>query len=217
MATLTEFLEKVLPGLASGSVTALGTAYSYLKGMKDKIAELEKQAATLVKQVGDLEKRVGSTDPDTGRKSGILGIATEALAAVTQIRKDLTDLENDRSSSSGGGGGSFSSQDFSLIEDRILARVKDIQTPSSPPVKEDRIKALEDRIRRLEEKVERCQTLEQANADRHQKEQMIQEITGKVGELQGTLKTLHSILEKIAKIRLDRGTLVEKEACRSFQ
>lgn len=200
VATLTEFLEKLLPGLASGSVTALGTVYSYLKGIKDKILEVEKKLA-------DLEKRVGSTDSDTGRKSGILGMATDAIAGLSSIRKDLEKLqeeiegEDKRRTNPG-----FSSQDFSLFEDRILKSIQE-KTPSShPPSKEvkaleEKIRALEGQLQRLGERVERCQTQEQANTERFQKEQVIQDILSKVGKIQGSLEIFHNILEKISKIR----------------
>lgn len=188
MATLAEFLEKILPGLASGGVTAIGTAYSYLKDFKARIttlestlnslqhtlSDLEKRTGVACTNLAELEKRVGRSNPDTGTKSGILRLASDAKVQSDNLTSRVSEIER-------------------ILQERPGSQESMWVDPH--------VKLMEDRIKRLEDRIERFQTLEQAQREQSARDRAAQELNDKVSKVQGSIDTLHSLFEKIVGVK----------------
>lgn len=178
MATVSEVLEKLVPGLISGASTAAATIYSYLSDIK--------------KRLTNLESRIGSVDPDTGKASGLLGLVRQQRSEIEGLQEEVKNilvevkaLRKESDSSTRGGGG-FTSTDFSLLEDRISKNLKDTIDRQSK------------KIAQIEGKLDRCVTKE-SEASR---EAAISKISVETAEIKGSIQTLHSFMEKLMKLRL---------------
>jgi archaellum component FlaC len=177
VATVSEVLEKLVPGLISGASTAAATIYSYLSDIK--------------KRLTNLESRIGSVDPDTGKASGLLGLVRQQRSEIEGLQEEVKNilvevkaLRKESDSSTRGGG--FTSTDFSLLEDRISKNLKDTIDRQSK------------KIAQIEGKLDRCVTKE-SEASR---EAAISKISVETAEIKGSIQTLHSFMEKLMKLRL---------------